>query len=223
MTLFIQKTKYKDYKKFMYITVIDKQHREILCSGEFKQIKYAKQYKFLSIDEIYFFNENSKKFLILKDYLEKYIPFTKLEYLNNYNCVKWNKRFICNNDKFVKHPILSTDKYLIDPSTIDIYIEQPYDEECIPLIKALNKINGIETIGSCSGHDKRILFIELKITKLKGLIFIQTHLPKEFKLTTKNTFKYNQNFALFDLRTIVKGNKAYIAANKFAEDINNSL
>ena len=69
------------------------------------------------------------------------------------------------------------DKYLINPSTIDVYVENGLDPEVVSLVTALNKIEGIETITSCSGHGIDCLQIDLYCDTFEAIKFLIDILP----------------------------------------------
>ena len=63
--------------------------------------------------------------------------------------------------------------------TIDVYVENGLDPEVVSLVTALNKIEGIETITSCSGHGIDCLQIDLYCDTFDAIKFLIDILPND--------------------------------------------
>lgn len=191
-----------------HILIRDKTTKKILVSGNVCKYKYHNGNRYLSIDEIYFFNESSDRFTIYKNYVDLYIPFDKTV-LNNYICCKWMDK-----------------DTLFKLYNIDIILENEYDKECVKLIDALNRIDGVTTILSCSGHGVKPFTIDIQISNLQSLIFLQSILPcKYFRLTTDRHLKYCNDKVVFSLQSYrdYDSDTIYSIADQFADTIVDKL
>ena len=199
-----------------YVQIIDKISNKIIAEGIVKGYKNSyidmhedgkciKYYvDLVSCDEKHYFREESDKFIIRKcsevDTVINDIP-------DNYIIEKWRNVYHNNN--------------------ADVYIENginELDNEVKSLVFSLNKIDGIKTDGSCSGHNKEPLWVDIHFENLTSILFL-THIIckkfyNEFKLTTHPTLNQNdKNTLAFRLESYDIGDKAYNDAQQLAEYI----
>lgn len=128
-----------------YYKVVDKATKEIICAEPISFIKNTANMSILiSFDNKYFFKfEGTMKYKVIENSKHLEIPL-KLEFLNRYA--------VCLYKDYFKYP------------HYDVYREfdiTELDKPVINLVRALNKFEGIETTGSCCGHDENILWIDI--------------------------------------------------------------
>lgn len=201
------------------ISIIDKNTNNIIVAGKISYIKdtisYYKRYMYfihkkvkenvtyVSFDSKYFFNVNSKRFVIKKSNDIKNFDVTTLD-----------------NYKYYHYRSAKT-------STADIYIENTTDEldkEVVRLVHILNKIPNVMTSGSCSGHNIKPLWVSMTFRDIKSIKFIANLLYNKFcdkfVLSTKNNRSQTTPDGVeLCIISLNKGKKAY----KDTEDLCNSL
>lgn len=199
-----------------YIVIIDNKTKNPIIYGQVKGFKtsYTKvennkftQYplKCVSVDEKYFFNLKSKKFKIKK--LNKCHQLTDIKNIeknipNNYVITLWKNAYLNNSS--------------------DVYREFSYneiDEEIKKLVYTLNKIEGIETKTSCSGHYKEPFNICLQFFNMKSIILLTHLISNKFNntllLTTDPIItQYSNDSVMLVLKSIDIGENAYKEANR---------
>ena len=115
-----------------------------------------------------------------------------------------------------------SDLYLIDPKTIDIYLEKDLDPEVIPLVNALNEIPGIKTITSCSGHGETCMEIDCYCHSFDALKFLVKIMPKDIMLK-KSIVPSPQGSIAIKINSTCFGELGYKQANNFAKIIMDNL
>lgn len=197
-------------KEEQHFTIIDKNTYKTIASGIVKNMKktYVKNDKVcfdidcISFDNKYYFNKASNNFLFIETNSDNQ-SFNE-ELLKNYQCEKWIDA-IKNNKA-------------------DIYIEHDInelDDEVKALVTALNKINGIETMGSCCGHGNYPLYVDLNINEFKALILliklIANKFNNDFKITTSPRIVQSDNNNIqMTLECYHIGESAYKKATELA-------
>lgn len=199
-----------------WIKVIDKNTQKILCAG--KIIKYKEKiidftnntfilFEAISIDNTWYFPENSLKFNIVDNPERLNIPFVKEELPNTY----------------IVHEI----KYYIQKQNADIYYDWVNDEldpEVTNLVNTLNLFENIETISSCSGHNINPLWVEIQFSSLQALCLllkiIYEKFPFDFVLkTTPGEVDCKLDKAKLKLLTIKIGQEAYQKAEELVKEL----
>lgn len=196
-------------KKEQHFTIVDKNTYKTIASGIVKNVKktYVKDDKVcfnidcISFDNKYYFNKNSSNFLFMETDSDE--QFFDKEVLKNYCCEKWVDAAKNNEaDIYIEHDITELDK------------------EVISLVSALNKINGIKTIGSCCGHGIYPLYVDLSINEFKALILlaklITDKFNNDFKITTSPRIVQSDNNIQMSLECNYIGEPAYKKAVKLA-------
>lgn len=199
-----------NFHKGDYARIIDNQTNKIIAEGKVCNSKYSyidkdnkEVYKpCISFDDRIFFNINSNKFHVEKLRTIVNIP-------DNYSRCLWRE---------------------VSKEDIDIYREfdtDELDEEVIPLVTSLNKLDSIETVGSCCGHNKTPLWVTLRITKLRSLNILLRIISKDIffnkfilgtSISTK-TLDSSGESVFLQLSTINIGKQAYNDADELAEYI----
>lgn len=115
------------------------------------------------------------------------------------------------------------------PSTLqaDCYVENTsLDEEVKTIVYAISKVEGACTVGSCSGHGDRPMFVNIQFTTLASLNFILRCLEdfkSHFRIATEtvvtSTVNANKNYVILALVSESKGSEAFGAANALADSI----
>lgn len=200
-----------------YIEIIDKETHNKIAEGIVKGYKNSyidmqedgKCIKYfidlVSCDEKHYFREESDKFIINKCSYRK----TQInEIPTHYIIEKWKN--VYHNNK------------------ADVYIEngiENLDKEVKDLVFSLNKIESVCTDGSCSGHNKEPLWVNMHFYDFTSILFL-THLIcnkfyNEFIITTHPTLNQNdKNTLSLRLQSIDIGEKAYDNAEKLSKYIN---
>lgn len=141
-----------------WFEVLDKHTGTVLARGPIKAKKtdnpYHKDLLFVSSDQKWFFNTKSENFSVkqIKSGVKNEVSFESMK--DDYEWSYWR-----NWGEIVP----------------DIYREFGIDEldpEVVNLVTELNKWPGIETIGSCSGHDKAPLWVQFNATNCRTLNII---------------------------------------------------
>ena len=106
----------------------------------------------------------------------------------------------------------------------DVYIEKninDLDEEVIDLVNSLNQLKNIRTTGSCSGHMRDVLWVDISFETLKSLnIFCNKLLLFSDKFilhTAPNVICNDKEGVLLRLSSKQIGKPAYSAAITFAK------
>ena len=157
-------------------SIIDKTTHKIITAGPiiaYKELLNGK-YIFISFDNIHFFNFHGTDKHHCTNILDNNVKLQSIP--KDYNIVPWMQRW---SIKWRGGGENLKDKYLIDPSTIDVYVENGLDPEVVSLVTALNKIEGIETITSCSGHGIDCLQIDLYCDTFDAIKFLIDILPND--------------------------------------------
>ena len=123
----------------------------------------------VSFDNKYFFKTTGKNLVVeLHQEKTKIVPIN-YDYIHQYTITDWLQ---------AKHT-----------PTYDIYIEKTkleMDYEIIPLVNALNLYDGIETTGSCCGHNVHEPFVMCICTNIEIVQYIK-HLCSNTKLFNIST------------------------------------
>lgn len=127
----------------------------------------------ISFDDKYFFNTDSKLLKIQKvEYCQYFIK--DFNYLNSIlKIIRWSK---CG--KFYDY---------------DIYIENTINEldpQIKPLVDILNKFENMHTVSSCSGHNKKRAYVDIKfqtLQALRKLLIILEHKAIKYKFNLFNS------------------------------------
>ena len=197
-----------------HATIIDTNTLSIIASGIILYEKHTIDGKIfinlISFDGKYFFKrEGNSKYLIKFDN----------------KCPE--KKFIPSNFKYlcISHWSNAINNY--NDISVDIYEENTYfelDPEVADICKQLNLINGITTIGSCSGHNERSAWINIQITSISGLNILLKILSLDsfrhsFILTSDATLLHSAEcqFPMLKLKTIDIGDAAFRNINKLVE------
>lgn len=200
-----------------YATIIDKETNEIIASGKIIGIKdrYIEQYRkyfffkgykeigsfCISFDNKYFFNTKSDRFIFLKK-SDKSVDFdTKLL------------------------TVYSNQKYSGIITNADIYIENTInelDEEVVRVVKLLNKVPGIKTCGSCSGHGLEKLWVSMTFFDVQSIRLIAKIIYEKFDekfvlSTKKHRSQITKNCVELSLISKNKGKKAYKDIDEFCD------
>lgn len=195
-----------------YLKILDKKSNSIVASGKIVFQKegtdeFKDQPLLVSLDNKYFYNINGTKhyYCIILDNeisLQQNIP-------SNYKI----KRY-----RWMKKPPYNADIYR------DFGIDE-LDKDVEPLVKALNKIDGITTVGSCSGHFVKELWVDMYVLYTQSyelLKFIIKEFEKHFELNIKSDFSENRQMML-ELKSKHKGYTAYKYSNQLSQYIEEHL
>ena len=163
-----------------------------------------------SFDDKFFFNEKSlNKTIFVKsneEHLEK--PFDS-EHIPEY--LSW---------KIYREATGNVEEDILRDFGID-----ELDEEVVYLVKVLNQFEDIKTTGSCCGHNKLPLFVDIIFNDHKTLFKILWLISKakyneKICLTTVPDIKNcNIHNGMMRLCTKLIGKEAYKIANDFAKDL----
>lgn len=198
------------------VKVIDSITKEVLINSKvvnFKRQNPLGYNELISFDNKYFFQVENKDFIFEKDDKTKeIIPFDLSKFENKYEIELWNH--------YPKN------------SNLSIYRERDITEldpevEC--LVYSLNKIKGIRTVGSCSGHSISPLWVDIDFMDIIGLEtltkILYTYFNETFKLTTNTRLSTsatsNEKVTIMTLETISIGEPAFKLANDFSCRIEN--
>lgn len=161
-----------------YAVITDKNTGKVATQG---CVKWAKVYhgnediherSLISTDNKYFFHRSGTDKYSVEILGKKEIDF---------------KQFSPKDFKeYVSEPWITDSKIT---TNIDYYIEhseKELDPEIKPLVELLNKIPGVETTGSCCGHNKSKPWVALKTNTYMGIKFLLDTLnDQEYKVFTK--------------------------------------
>ena len=166
------------------------------------------------------------------------IPVELISFDNRYYFLQSNKYTIEKSDTSDIVQLNIPTNYHIDlwsnPNkkwNAEIYREHDItelDEEVKNLVYSLNRISDLYTVGSCSGHNIGYLWVDLIFNSFTPILFL-THLiskyfSDDFILTTEKQLVCNsQKGVIFRLKSLNKGQKAYISTNKLSEIIEMEL
>lgn len=197
----------KDTYSGKYAIIRDIRTNKIVASGQI--VGYKSNTKFnntelVSFDNHLFFRVKSDSYKLL--ILNEIIP-TLIAIPENYNIQFWRD--------FRKVP------------NADVYKEfgiEELDPEVELLVTELNKIKGIRTTGSCSGHGKRKLYVDIIFSNMNSLKFLLDYIcsnPNSFILKSDSSLTQNGdlNEVLMKLETLKSGDVAYKAAKNLSNFI----
>lgn len=197
----------KDIYSGKYAVIRDIKTNKIVASGQI--VGYKSNTKFnntelVSFDNHLFFRVKSNTYKL--SILNEIIP-TLITIPETYNIQLWRD--------FKKAP------------NVDIYREfgiEELDPEVEPLVTELNKIKGIRTTGSCSGHGKGTLYVDIMFSNMNSLKFLLDYIcsnPKSFILKSDSSLTQNGdlNEVLMKLETLKSGGVAYKAAENLSNFI----
>lgn len=182
--------------------IIDKKTSKILCAGEvcnckskvFTPVSKARDFNCISFDNKYFFKvTDENQYLILPNLDKICVPLDFTTIPVTYEICLW--RDAKNNLK------------------ADIYREYDIielDTEVISLVAAINDFEDVNTVGSCSGHNKDPLWIDIKFYSMSFLRILLTILEKS---------PFNFNFRLCTSPTIINNDKSGIILQLRSEQI----
>lgn len=149
--------------------------------------------------------------------------------------------YVCDNiiafdaDKIPKNYNIILYKYHRENPDADVLREfdiTELDPEVTNLVHAINSLKDIETTGSCSGHNKGYLYVDIRFKTLIGLknfiyILQDNGFYSDFILSTDKHIKNNTNDGektILKLNSLHIGQQAYDNANKlanFIKELNN--
>ena len=196
------------------VKVIDASTKEVLVNDfvvNFKRQNPLGYNELISFDNKYFFQISKKDFIYEKNNdSSEVIPFDISKFENKYEIELWSN--------YPKH------------NNFSIYRERDItelDPEVKNLVYSLNKIKGIRTVGSCSGHSKYPLWVDIDFMDIVGLEVITkilyAYFNETFKLTTNTRVSTsatsNEKVTIMTLETISIGEDAFKLADKFAKKI----
>lgn len=102
-----------------------------------------------------------------------------------------------------------------------------FDPECVNICKTLNKLPGIETIDSCSGHGRYPLSIFMKCSNLQSLSLLGRCADPRYGLGSVRILLGNSdtNYDHVVLHMIIVsiGQSAYHAVNDFCDSLKQHL
>lgn len=200
-----------------YIKITDAKTNKIVCSGVVVSSKdryidnnkiYTNIY-FVSVDNKHFFNMNNNKFNVevLNEKIDLYVGDIR-KYVKC-KLKKWGNLFYKNRNKV--DILLDNDINGLDP---------PVKK----LVYSLNKLEDVETDGSCSGHYKEPLWVSCQFKSIKPLILLSKIISNkflyDFKLCTLSNRSQTSNdkFGLC-IVSFHKGKKAYKSADELSKYI----
>lgn len=199
-------------------SIVDKRSHKIITAGHITTCKeIGSSYFFISFDNIHYFNfHGTEKYHCVPgisdfDIRLKDIPI-------DYNIVPWMQRWTI---KWIPGD-MPPDDLLIDLSTIDVYLENGLDSEVVQLVEALNKIPGIETVTSCSGHNKKPLEVDFYCYNFNCIKFLVELLP-QYIILHKGSNKIRNDAIAFRAKVSAIGDEGYKQANSFAKIILEAL
>lgn len=163
--------------------------------------KDNKPLELISFDNKYYFF-NTPKYTIVNSISEDVIPLT---IPTDYKIELWR-----NSD------------HVHDCHVYREYDITELDPEVVNLVNALNKMQGLETVGSCSGHGKSKLFVDIRFESFKAIQslinIIIRHFNTEFNLSTTPSLMCNsKKDVLLQLSTNSIGESAYKSADLLSE------
>lgn len=197
-------------------SIIDKSSHKVITAGTIISNKPVKDLIFISFDNIHYFNFHGTAKYQCTNILDNVIPLKELP--ENYKVIPWMQRWTIE----FKYGDTLTDDLLIDPSTVDVYLEKELDPEVIPLVTALNKISGVETVTSCSGHGMLILRIDLYCTTIEAVKTLMSLIP-DYMTIDISDIAQRENTVQLKICSKGIGDSAYMQANMFADIINQYL
>lgn len=200
-------------------SIVDKRSHKILTAGHITTCKEIESsYFFISFDNIHYFNfHGTEKYHCASGISDFDIQLKDIPV--DYNIVPWMQRWTI---EWTPGDKLPSDDLLIDPSAIDVYLEKELDPEVVKLVEALNKIPGIETVTSCSGHNKVPLEIDFYCHDFNSIKFLVELLP-QYIVLHKGSNKIRNGAIAFRARVSAIGDEGYKQANSFAKIILEAL
>ena len=197
-------------------SIVDKRSHKVIVAGQIKSNKPVKDQLFISFDNIHYFNFHGTEKYQCTNILDDIIPLKEIP--SDYYTIPWMQRWTV---EFNWGDTL-TDDLLIDPLIVDVYLEKDLDPEVIPLVTALNKIPGIETVTSCSGHNKVLLRIDFYCYTIDAVKTILKLIP-DYMTIDISDIAQQDNTVQFKICSKGIGDVAYKQANEFVNLINQYL
>lgn len=192
-----------------YIQIFDKKSNQLIANGKVIAVKINESMNLycVSIDNNYFFNNNSSNF-----------KFKKIDEMVETKYYKSLKKYKINLWKY------HVKKY----DNVDIFYDyniHELDKEVVELVKALNGLPDISTQGSCSGHNREPLWVSINFETIASIIklakIINRYFNDDFVLSTRNNIiQSGQDHIVLCLISNHIGKKAYENALKLAEILN---
>lgn len=195
----------------MYMVVLDKESDRIICQGKavtYKFLRYPsnREKVFLSTDNLHFFcTSGTRKYEVIlsTDSVLNNSEDIKMDIPEGYNVVNWMEAQ-SKGEEF----------------EIDVITEKEIDEECVRLVSALNRLEGVETVSSCSGHGTKVLQVAFYISSWNTLSFLVGTLPgnNSARLIAQSSLhaEHRAGSILFDLVCVNPGENAYRTADYLA-------
>lgn len=187
-----------------YFKITDIASNKVIASGRcsYEKVEYhftlqikLDIFPLISFDNNYFFiSKGNEKYKVEEvPYIETMVDIPK-----NYIIEKWGNVF--------------------EHQTADVYRDygiNELDKEVVSLVDALNKIDGFTTTGSCCGHNKYPLWINVIVTTEPNLFkaFLKKEFGNKFSFEIKRD---DSNELLYTLITNCIGEEAYNLANELA-------
>ena len=175
-----------------------------VCDGMISSTKYNNgnnNMLLVSFDDEYYFNVCHKNISI---------KYTKQEVseaidISNIPCILWSE--VNKNEEY--------------PLYKEVYI----DEQCVRLVNALNNIIGVETIGSCCGHDIHKYWISFLVNdiqvlrKLTELVSFNGPFKEDWVICTSKYCSVINDYNAVPLSLVCnhRSTKAYECSNKLSE------
>ncbi len=139
----------------------------IICSGRIVNHKWdlIRHCYLYSIDNKYFWFSNKHVQVKITDNDVGYTAFDPSRF--NLNIQPWSNRYDASSDVFVEHTI------------------KELDSEIEPLVRSMNNC-GLETTGSCSGHNEGPSYVTVKFSAIQPLVKFCTLIRKRFSINEVN-------------------------------------
>lgn len=191
----------------MIYQVYDKILNKVIVRDE--MIFSKKKPRCISFDNKYFFNIESDRFDITETDNEEIIKLDENFLTNNYNIILW------------KHSYL----HLKESVFRDFTIEELY-KEVEKLVKVLNKIQYVTTVGSCCGHGNECLWVDMICHNFNSLIdIVNICTNKKFSdyfdiiiLENENKIEKHKSIMIkLTTKQDIVGDVAYKYANELAD------
>lgn len=189
-----------------YIQIFDKKSNQLIASGKVIASKIDENLNLycISIDNNYFFNNQSSNFIFKK--INEEVETKYYISLKRYKTILW-KNHVKKHDN------------------VDIFYDynmNELDKEVSELVQVLNELPNISTQGSCSGHNREPLWVSINFETMESMILlikiINTYFKDDFVLSTRsNIVQSSQKHVILCLISNYIGKKAYESALKMAE------
>ena len=189
-----------------YIQIFDKKSEQLIASGKVIASKIDEKMNLccMSIDNNYFFNNQSSNFIFKK--LNEEVETKYYKSLKKYRIILWKNHVKIHDN-------------------VDIFYDynmHELDKEVVELVKALNDLPNISTQGSCSGHNREPLWVSINFETMEAIIrlakIINRYFNDDFVLSTRsNIIQSGQKNIVLCLISNYIGERAYKSALKMAE------